>query len=439
MTEISETPTFNLGVVTQETGIHPDTLRAWERRYGLPMPARTQGRHRLYSQRDIETIRWLLARQDEGMSISKAVMLWHTLEEKGSDPLESDGAPISLQPKPPGTELPEGAQIDDLRSVWVDACLRFDETRAEQIVAYAFALFPAETVCLDIFFEGLSEIGWSWYRGDVTVQQEHFASGLVRRRVNALITAAPPPLHAETVVVGCPPNEEHVLPALMITLLLRNRGWGVVFLGADVPTDNLTGMIAAVRPTLVVQTAHQLGTAATLLDVAFVLAEQKIPLAYGGWIFSLNPDLREVIPGHYLGEDLRSVSYEVEKIIRKPTLPLSGKVPQDDQALLKYYPVARIAIESQMREILEGQINPDHLRIANQFWGEIVFSALKLGDIRHLASELRWIKGLLQNANFPVDSLAIYIKAYRKVIIEILGDRAETIESWLSTVDWSTV
>ena len=68
-------PTFNLKVVVQETGLKPDTLRAWERRYGLPQPHRTPGGHRLYSQRDIDTLKWLVARQNEGMSISRAVKL----------------------------------------------------------------------------------------------------------------------------------------------------------------------------------------------------------------------------------------------------------------------------------------------------------------------------------------------------------------------------
>ena len=56
MTKIEQTPTFNLGVVLQETGLNADTLRAWERRYGMPNPARSEGGHRLYSQLDIDTI-----------------------------------------------------------------------------------------------------------------------------------------------------------------------------------------------------------------------------------------------------------------------------------------------------------------------------------------------------------------------------------------------
>ena len=65
----------------RETGIKADTLRAWERRYGLPVPERSPGGHRLYSQYDIETIKWLQARQEEGLRINRAVDLWRSMQE----------------------------------------------------------------------------------------------------------------------------------------------------------------------------------------------------------------------------------------------------------------------------------------------------------------------------------------------------------------------
>ena len=84
---VSTTPAFNLKVVLKETGLAADTLRAWERRYGLPVPQRSAGGHRLYSQRDIETIKWLMKRQEDGLSISRAVDLWNEQIASGTDPL----------------------------------------------------------------------------------------------------------------------------------------------------------------------------------------------------------------------------------------------------------------------------------------------------------------------------------------------------------------
>ena len=89
MSDRAETQLFNLKVVVHETGLKPDTIRAWERRYGLPQPRRSSGGHRLYSRRDIEIIKWLMARQEEGLSISNAVDLWNSIEGDGQDPLIS--------------------------------------------------------------------------------------------------------------------------------------------------------------------------------------------------------------------------------------------------------------------------------------------------------------------------------------------------------------
>src|SRR5688572_24436423 len=88
MPVFDSTPIYNLKAVVQETGLKPDTLRAWERRYGMPEPDRTQGGHRLYSQRDIEVLKWLISRQGEGMTISRAVDLWQRLNQDGHDPLQ---------------------------------------------------------------------------------------------------------------------------------------------------------------------------------------------------------------------------------------------------------------------------------------------------------------------------------------------------------------
>ena len=84
--KLKSAASLNMKAMARETGLKPDTLRAWERRYGLPQPARTSGGHRLYSQRDVEIMKWLIARQEEGLSISRAVDLWVSLEAEGQDP-----------------------------------------------------------------------------------------------------------------------------------------------------------------------------------------------------------------------------------------------------------------------------------------------------------------------------------------------------------------
>ena len=227
-----QTSGFNLKAVIQETGLSAETLHAWERRYGLPKPARTPGGDRLYSLRDIQILNWLTTRQKEGMSISRAVGLWRSLEADGQDPLL-----IYSPHQQPGR--PGGVKLDELCQAWVDACLDFDEQAAEEVLAQAFALYAPEVVCTDLLRKGLSIIGDHWYSGETSVQQEHFASALAMRRLHTLSAAAPAPNRPGRILAACPAGEEHEFGLLLLAVLLQRRGWGVVVMGAEGPLPRL--------------------------------------------------------------------------------------------------------------------------------------------------------------------------------------------------------
>src|SRR4051812_17690234 len=66
---------YNTKAVVNETGVPADTFRAWERRYGTPLPHRTASGQRLYSERDIAIIRWLRDRTAAGLTVSQAIRL----------------------------------------------------------------------------------------------------------------------------------------------------------------------------------------------------------------------------------------------------------------------------------------------------------------------------------------------------------------------------
>lgn len=250
------TPTFNMKVVVQETGLKPDTLRAWERRYGMPNPKRTSGGHRLYSQFEIDMLKWLIARQDEGVSISRAIDMWQQHLENDENPLEA--VPLEPTEEPIYTSM-AGASIETMRKSWMEACLKFDERAAQFILAQAFAMFPMETVCFDLLQRSLTEIGLGWYEGRVSVQQEHFGSALAIRQLEALLAAMSTAARSlGRVLVACPPLEQHTFSPLVITLMLRRRGWDVVYLGANVPVEQLGATVNSIQPELVIISAQTL-------------------------------------------------------------------------------------------------------------------------------------------------------------------------------------
>jgi DNA-binding transcriptional MerR regulator len=429
---VQDEPLYNLKAVVQQTGLKPDTLRAWERRYGLPAPQRSAGRHRLYSRHDIETVKWLVARQEEGLSIRRAVDLWHQIESDGRDPL------ASLDPMAPSTRAITAAQVTgetlaQLRDSWINACLAFDEQRTEQATAQAFALYPPEIVTVELLQKAVSEIGERWYQGGITVQQEHFCTGLAIRRLESLVMAAPPPTRPGRILAACPPDENHVFGLLLLTFLLRRQGWGVVYLGANVPAERLETTVATVRPRLMILAAQRLQSAASLLDVAHSLQPDGPPLAFGGLIYNLLPALRDSVPGTFLGERLVDAPQVVESLMTAPrAIPAVASLPEHCLETLRHFEERRPLIEAQLLQTTEPiGVTPNYLTMANRELASNISAALALGDLDYLGTDIHWVRGLIDHYELPAESLRSYLAAYRQAVSDNLDDRAKPILDWL--------
>lgn len=431
MNSSPDAPVYNLKVVVCETGLKPDTIRAWERRYGLPEPGRTDSGHRLYSHNEIQMLKWLVARQNEGMSISKAVVLWQRLQENNTN---SSKAPQDNNPHPLRFEALLGNEpfaapvlpdaLAQMRNGWVNACLQFDEQAAEQILAQAFALFPVEQVCIELLQQGLTIIGEGWYQGKVTVQQEHFASTLVTRRLEALLMATPQPTRTQRILIGCPPSEMHGLAPLLLTLLLRRRGWDVLLLGTNVPLENLIHTIRMSRPQLVILVAQQLNTAANLLEMGQLVFSERVPMAYGGRIFIQIAELRPSIPGHYLGDTMGSAVLAVESLLAQPRLQSVFPAAHSlYQTTLEVFKIRQPQIEAEVAKRLSAAgISHSHIELANQTVGREVTGALAFGDPQFLLPGLRWLHGIFTNHDNPSDHFfAEYVNSYLAALELYMG------------------
>ncbi|MFT5196944.1 MAG: methanogenic corrinoid protein MtbC1 [Candidatus Promineifilaceae bacterium] len=431
-------PTYNLKAVVNETGLKPDTLRAWERRYGLPSPKRTAGGHRLYSQRDVSLLKWLINRQEEGLSISRAVGLWNQIESDGRNPL-SEHQIKQLQPSVPVTiHNNPGDNITALRLSWIDACLNFDERQAESILAEAFSLFPIETVCFSLLQKGLSEIGIGWYEGRVTVQQEHFASALATRRLDTMVASTPAPTRNGRILVACPEGEIHTFSMQLITLLLRRNGWDVIYLGANVPTERLKPTLHQAKPHLVILASQTLYTASKMLEMAKLLQEERIVTAYGGAVFNHIPALTNLMPGYFLGEQIKDVPQMVEQLLTNPPpMPVYSQASETYRMAMEHFLDRQALIEARLWEHMKDMPHQKYLKNANRELGQNVVAALTFGNIDLMHSNLEWVRGLLANYHYkmPDAILKTYIQKYSLAACEHLDDRGSVLKDWLQRFD----
>lgn len=296
---LPDVPRYNIKAVVQQTQVNVSTLRAWEQRYGVPLPTRSDHGHRLYSQRDIEVIKWLKQCTEEGLAISQAVALLRDM----SDP--SEASPRTVQPTTP-TLADSG--WPDLRTQLTDALLAANLRQAHLLVNTAVALFPTETLVLDLFQPILIEIGERWSQGDVCVAEERVVSNFVRQRLLGLMQIHAPFAHGPRLVAGCAPEEQHELGLVMFSLLMEQRGWDLVYLGQTVSTDGLGEFLARMAPALVCMSVSMAEHVPGLLEMARIVENRRrhrLVFAYSGTAFERHPELRGRIPGIYLGNDLR--------------------------------------------------------------------------------------------------------------------------------------
>jgi DNA-binding transcriptional MerR regulator len=232
---------LRIGELSQRTGISPELLRAWERRYGLLKPQRSPGGFRLYSAEDEARVHRMKAHLAGGVAAAEAARLAErtVVDEPASGALES------------------------LRTELGHALEAFDESGGHRVLDTAFAFFTLDRVITEILIPYLEDLGERWSRDEVTVAQEHFASNLIRARMLALARSWDAG-YGPRAVLACPEGELHDLGSVLFGVSLTRRGWRITFLGANTPLAMVISTARAVKPDAVVITvtdsAHLAGS-----------------------------------------------------------------------------------------------------------------------------------------------------------------------------------
>lgn len=288
-------PVYTIKTVVQDTGIAPATLRAWERRYGVLSPGRSDGGYRLYSERDVATLRWLKVQVDAGVSISRAVALLQMHHEAGENPeleLPRDARYV--------TSFGEIRGQESLIKELVEALASFQEPLAEGVLTEAFALYAVDVVAEQIITPALVEIGERWHLGELSIAQEHFATAFLRRRLAILFHAYPQPLTGPLALTASAPAEWHDVGILLVSLALRRHGWRVLYLGQNMPADGLVREARKLKPDLICISAATQESAVALEPIyreVMALPEGRPQLAFGGHAFREHPELAERYAG----------------------------------------------------------------------------------------------------------------------------------------------
>ena len=219
----------------------------------------------------------------------------------------------------PPTSKPELDPARDHVGRIVKALLSWDEAAAASVWSEAL-----ETMDLLAAFERvaspvLAEIGSRWHEGSASVAQEHFATNFIRSRLDLLSRQVIPLPGAPTVLLACVEGEMHELALLMIAVLLRFQGLRPIYLGQDVPTEDLVRTVADSQPEVVALNATTEDSAEVVERVVPGL-KAVAPLSavvVGGAAFDADPARWRLDQAQYIGRDLGTALARINRLGRK--------------------------------------------------------------------------------------------------------------------------
>jgi methanogenic corrinoid protein MtbC1 len=224
---------WTIGAVARETGLSPDTLRVWQKRYGFPVPRRKPSGHRLYSEADVRRLRRISEALARGHRPGHVVRM----TEPGLESLLVSAARVATH------AAPARAALRPLLPL-VKA-LDGDELTAT-LLAEAHALGPMEFVVRRVA-PLVREVGEAWARGAIGVHHEHLFS----ERLGDVLRAVRMPFERgdsrarRGVLFATLPDETHALGLQMAALVAAVSGAAPVILGTDTPVADVAAAARA--------------------------------------------------------------------------------------------------------------------------------------------------------------------------------------------------
>jgi len=261
---------YSIKAVTSITGITPETLRAWERRYQAVVPVRDLGGRRIYTSADIERLTLLHNARQEGHAISKLASLKNTelqvLLAKSKSSTESDKNLLFVQ--------------------LVDALMQYRLDRCEELLRHALIAMDPASYAQNFIMPLLKQVGQLWHEGKISIAQEHMFSNCVKRIILSMVhNRMPFSGYRAKLLFTTPIDEQHEFGILLSSWLAVDQGCRCFYLGANLPAEEIISAHQHLKTDIIVLSLVNTPiTEKTVVDLQLLIDEipSNIPIWLGG-------------------------------------------------------------------------------------------------------------------------------------------------------------
>jgi DNA-binding transcriptional MerR regulator/methylmalonyl-CoA mutase cobalamin-binding subunit len=231
---------YPIKVVSQMTGLSVHVIRAWEKRYNVVEPDRSDTNRRLYSEEEIEKLKLLNEAVHKGHNIGSVAA--YTVSELKN--LLVKGSSGGTQTKENFIFTESKKSVEEIIQECLIAIKDYDAHKLEAILLNASSKLTQPVLLEELIVPLVYKVGELWHTGEIRVANEHLASSVVRSFLFNLLESYSVGESAPVLVSATPRGQEHELGALIAGVVAASSGWKVIYLGSSLPAEEIGAVVS---------------------------------------------------------------------------------------------------------------------------------------------------------------------------------------------------
>ena len=239
--------TYPIKAVSNLTGLSLHVIRAWEKRYNVVVPSRTETNRRLYSEEDIHKLKLLSKALDSGYTIGTIAsfsvpelqdLLGIINERSNNNSNETHNFKVEYS-------------IENYMSSAIEAIKQLDAIKLENQIYKVLVELPLPKFISLFIAPLIQKVGEMWVSGDIRIVDEHISTDVIRKILSSLIDNSSVTKDSPLILISTPKGQLHELGALIIAVIASSDGWKVTYLGPDLPAEEIAAASLRLNPEII--------------------------------------------------------------------------------------------------------------------------------------------------------------------------------------------
>ena len=247
--ENSNSNTYPIKVVSNITGLSIHVIRAWEKRYNVVVPERTDTNRRVYSNSDVEKLKLLSQASEKGYAIGSLASL--NIDDLRK--IVGEGEADINENEKNLVHSPDLHSIENNQYIvnCIEAVKNLSAYELEKELYKALVDYPQIKFIETIVVPLLEIIGNMWKTGEIRILHEHISTAVIRKFLTSLIDNNSTTTNAPSILIATPKGQQHELGALIVGVIASSDGWNVTYMGPDLPGEEIAAAIDRLNPKIV--------------------------------------------------------------------------------------------------------------------------------------------------------------------------------------------